>query len=153
MYQQEIGSLRFNRLSKRVLMLALIRTCTYLFFLSRFVSLLSFFFLTNFSLFFACFVLYRCSYNAINGIPACANYELLTQIAREKWNFKGYNNHSGIITKQTQNKITQHSTTKNKITQHNTTKTRKRNTTQQHNTIQHEDIYYCLGMLWETVAR
>eukprot|EP01121_Diplochlamys_sp_Union-15-3_P021005 TRINITY_DN8382_c0_g1_i1.p1 TRINITY_DN8382_c0_g1~~TRINITY_DN8382_c0_g1_i1.p1 ORF type:complete len:541 (+),score=100.93 TRINITY_DN8382_c0_g1_i1:117-1625(+) len=31
-----------------------------------------------------------CSYNEINGIPACANIELLTDIARNTWNFTGY---------------------------------------------------------------
>ncbi|GMP27555.1 hypothetical protein CsSME_00003487 [Camellia sinensis var. sinensis] len=30
-----------------------------------------------------------CSYNAVNGIPACADKELL-QTARDKWGFKGY---------------------------------------------------------------
>ncbi|KAK6187931.1 hypothetical protein SNE40_005850 [Patella caerulea] len=31
-----------------------------------------------------------CSYNRINGIPACANKELLIDILREEWGFKGY---------------------------------------------------------------
>lgn len=31
-----------------------------------------------------------CSYNAINGIPSCANQELLTDILREEWGFQGY---------------------------------------------------------------
>ena len=31
-----------------------------------------------------------CSYNAVNGIPSCANTELLTDYAREKWGFEGY---------------------------------------------------------------
>ena len=31
-----------------------------------------------------------CSYNRINGIPACANKELLTDILRKEWGFKGY---------------------------------------------------------------
>ncbi|KAL7141591.1 hypothetical protein ABFS83_08G063600 [Erythranthe nasuta] len=30
-----------------------------------------------------------CSYNAVNGIPACANHDLL-QKARNEWNFRGY---------------------------------------------------------------
>ncbi|KAK3767838.1 hypothetical protein RRG08_018622, partial [Elysia crispata] len=31
-----------------------------------------------------------CSYNAINGVPACANKRLLTDILRKEWKFKGY---------------------------------------------------------------
>ncbi len=31
-----------------------------------------------------------CSYNSINGIPACANKQLLTAIARKEWGFTGY---------------------------------------------------------------
>ncbi|XP_074651590.1 uncharacterized protein LOC141906236 isoform X2 [Tubulanus polymorphus] len=31
-----------------------------------------------------------CSYNSINGIPACANSELLTEILRKEWKFTGY---------------------------------------------------------------
>ncbi|KAK7480750.1 hypothetical protein BaRGS_00028011 [Batillaria attramentaria] len=31
-----------------------------------------------------------CSYNKINGIPACVNKELLIDIARNEWNFTGY---------------------------------------------------------------
>jgi beta-glucosidase len=31
-----------------------------------------------------------CSFNSINGIPACANKELLTDILRNEWGFKGY---------------------------------------------------------------
>jgi beta-glucosidase-like glycosyl hydrolase len=31
-----------------------------------------------------------CSYNAVNGIPSCANDMLLTTYARDKWNFNGY---------------------------------------------------------------
>ena len=31
-----------------------------------------------------------CSYNRINGIPACANKKLLTGILRKEWEFKGY---------------------------------------------------------------
>ena len=30
------------------------------------------------------------NYCRINGIPACANYELLTVILRNEWNFNGY---------------------------------------------------------------
>eukprot|EP01084_Bolivina_argentea_P274619 468129_1 len=33
---------------------------------------------------------YMCSYNEINGIPSCANRELLTEILREQWGFEGY---------------------------------------------------------------
>ena len=31
-----------------------------------------------------------CSYNAINGIPACANNWLLEDVARGQWEFDGY---------------------------------------------------------------
>ncbi|XP_071113488.1 uncharacterized protein [Haliotis cracherodii] len=31
-----------------------------------------------------------CSYNSINGVPACANKKLLTDILRTEWGFKGY---------------------------------------------------------------
>jgi len=31
-----------------------------------------------------------CSYNAVDGIPACANKKLLKEYLREKWGFKGY---------------------------------------------------------------
>ena len=31
-----------------------------------------------------------CAYNAINGVPACADGELLTDIARKRWKFNGY---------------------------------------------------------------
>ncbi|XP_070191062.1 uncharacterized protein [Littorina saxatilis] len=31
-----------------------------------------------------------CSYNRINGVPACANKKLLTDVARGEWGFKGY---------------------------------------------------------------
>jgi beta-glucosidase-like glycosyl hydrolase len=31
-----------------------------------------------------------CSYNAINGIPACADTNILTTLARQQWNFNGY---------------------------------------------------------------
>ncbi|XP_050393626.1 uncharacterized protein LOC126811774 [Patella vulgata] len=31
-----------------------------------------------------------CSYNRINGIPSCANKQLLTDILRKEWGFKGY---------------------------------------------------------------
>ncbi|KAM9369662.1 uncharacterized protein LRP34_010269 [Phaethornis superciliosus] len=33
---------------------------------------------------------FMCSYNRINGIPACANKKLLTDILRGEWGFKGY---------------------------------------------------------------
>ncbi|KAL8611355.1 hypothetical protein ACOMHN_014410 [Nucella lapillus] len=31
-----------------------------------------------------------CSYNSINGVPACANNKLLTDILRDSWGFRGY---------------------------------------------------------------
>ncbi|XP_076466996.1 uncharacterized protein LOC143298149 [Babylonia areolata] len=31
-----------------------------------------------------------CSYNSINGVPACANHRLLTEILRDEWGFTGY---------------------------------------------------------------
>ena len=31
-----------------------------------------------------------CSYNSINGIPACADKELLYGTARDSWGFEGY---------------------------------------------------------------
>lgn len=31
-----------------------------------------------------------CSYNAINGIPACAHRYFINDILRENWGFKGY---------------------------------------------------------------
>ena len=31
-----------------------------------------------------------CAYNAINGVPACANQELLGTVLRKSWNFRGY---------------------------------------------------------------
>ncbi|KAK7108018.1 hypothetical protein V1264_015821 [Littorina saxatilis] len=31
-----------------------------------------------------------CSYNSINGVPACANHKLLTEILRDTWGFTGY---------------------------------------------------------------
>ena len=31
-----------------------------------------------------------CSYNAINGVPSCANDWLLKTVARDAWNFDGY---------------------------------------------------------------
>ena len=33
---------------------------------------------------------YMCSYNEINGIPSCANKELLGDILRDQWGFNGY---------------------------------------------------------------
>ena len=31
-----------------------------------------------------------CSYNAVNGVPSCANDWLLNEVAREEWGFDGY---------------------------------------------------------------
>ncbi|PAA52332.1 hypothetical protein BOX15_Mlig015495g2, partial [Macrostomum lignano] len=31
-----------------------------------------------------------CSYNSVNGVPACANKRLLTDVLRRDWNFTGY---------------------------------------------------------------
>jgi len=31
-----------------------------------------------------------CSYNEVNGVPSCANRELLTTLARDTWGFEGY---------------------------------------------------------------
>ncbi|KAI3895110.1 hypothetical protein MKW92_048094 [Papaver armeniacum] len=31
-----------------------------------------------------------CSYNRVNGVPSCADYNLLSTTARAKWSFKGY---------------------------------------------------------------
>ena len=31
-----------------------------------------------------------CSYNAINGVPSCANSWLLQSVARDAWSFDGY---------------------------------------------------------------
>ncbi|WAR07415.1 BXL2-like protein [Mya arenaria] len=31
-----------------------------------------------------------CSYNSINGVPACANHDLLTKTLRAQWGFRGY---------------------------------------------------------------
>lgn len=33
---------------------------------------------------------FMCSYNSINGVPACANAKLLTDITRTEWGFEGY---------------------------------------------------------------
>lgn len=30
------------------------------------------------------------TYNALNGVPACANEWLLTDVLREEWGFEGY---------------------------------------------------------------
>ena len=35
-------------------------------------------------------ILLRCSYNELNGVPTCADRELLTTLARDKWGFEGY---------------------------------------------------------------
>ena len=34
--------------------------------------------------------IHTCLFSSINGIPACANKELLTDIPRGEWGFKGY---------------------------------------------------------------
>ncbi|CAM8942411.1 unnamed protein product [Rhodiola kirilowii] len=31
-----------------------------------------------------------CAYNQVNGVPNCADHNLLTNVARKQWNFKGY---------------------------------------------------------------
>ena len=31
-----------------------------------------------------------CSYNAINGVPSCANGDILNKKARQEWGFEGY---------------------------------------------------------------
>ena len=31
-----------------------------------------------------------CSYNQLNGVPVCANYDLLTQITRHDWGLEGW---------------------------------------------------------------
>ena len=31
-----------------------------------------------------------CSYNAVNGVPSCANAWLLDTVARGEWSFDGY---------------------------------------------------------------
>jgi beta-glucosidase-like glycosyl hydrolase len=31
-----------------------------------------------------------CAYNRVNGVPNCADYNLLTKTARGAWSFKGY---------------------------------------------------------------
>ncbi|KAK4434181.1 putative beta-D-xylosidase 7 [Sesamum alatum] len=31
-----------------------------------------------------------CAYNRVNGVPSCADYDLLTQTARQQWGFQGY---------------------------------------------------------------
>ena len=31
-----------------------------------------------------------CSYNAVNGVPTCANHGLLTEILRTQWNYEGF---------------------------------------------------------------
>lgn len=30
-----------------------------------------------------------CSYNQVNGVPTCADYNLLTKTARDTWDFNG----------------------------------------------------------------
>jgi beta-glucosidase-like glycosyl hydrolase len=31
-----------------------------------------------------------CSYNAVNGVPACANNRLMNEILRGRWRFDGF---------------------------------------------------------------
>lgn len=31
-----------------------------------------------------------CAYNRVNGVPNCADFDLLTKTARKQWNFNGY---------------------------------------------------------------
>lgn len=31
-----------------------------------------------------------CAYNLVNGVPNCADYDLLTKTARGEWGFQGY---------------------------------------------------------------
>ncbi|RUS85385.1 hypothetical protein EGW08_006870 [Elysia chlorotica] len=33
---------------------------------------------------------FMCSYNSINGVPACANKKILTDVLRQDWKFRGY---------------------------------------------------------------
>ena len=37
-----------------------------------------------------------CSYNRVNGIPACADHKLLRQTVREEWNLHGYYPNSNL---------------------------------------------------------
>ena len=37
-----------------------------------------------------------CSYNRLNGIPMCANYDLLTLTVRNQWGFDGYVKSTGF---------------------------------------------------------
>ena len=37
-----------------------------------------------------------CSYNRVNGIPACADHKPLRQIVREEWNLHGYYPNSNL---------------------------------------------------------
>lgn len=38
-----------------------------------------------------------CSYNAINGVPSCANPWLLDQVARGDWGFDGYSAYFAVL--------------------------------------------------------
>ena len=31
-----------------------------------------------------------CAYNRVNGVPSCADFNLLTKTARKEWHFRGY---------------------------------------------------------------
>lgn len=33
---------------------------------------------------------FMCSYNSVNGVPSCADHELLNRTLRRLWGFNGY---------------------------------------------------------------
>ncbi|XP_065838104.1 xylan 1,4-beta-xylosidase-like [Oscarella lobularis] len=53
-----------------------------------------------------------CSFNSIQGVPACANSKLLTEILRNEWNFEGY-----VVSDQgaLENIMTQHNYTQDPV--------------------------------------